>query len=131
MLILNSATPELRKQVKAIAAGLVNKSAIMDSTKENYLQMLDAAEANAAYYYGSRATDSKNVTDSSSSPVYPYKRKYDNAADVARHLATASSTKEVASLYYVNAELIELTPALKQAFTDRKARLYRPSAAAA
>ena len=131
MLLLNAATPQLRTQVKAIATGLVNKSGMMDSTKENYLQMLDAAEANAAFYYGTRATDSKKVVDSSNSPVYPYKRKYDNAGDIARHLATASNLKEVASLYYVNAELIELTPTLKQAFTDRKARLYRPSAAAA
>ena len=102
---------------------------MMDSTKENYLEMLEAAEASAAYYYGRMvAVDTVPAT---AAGFGPYKRKYDSVADITRHLATASSTKEVASLYYLNAELIEYTPTLKQAFNYRKARLYRPSAAAA
>jgi hypothetical protein len=55
-----------------------------------------------------------------------YKRKYETATEILSNLLTTSSRKEIASLYYVNAELIEATPWLSKAFTDRKARFYFP-----
>lgn len=129
VMLLNAATPALRSQVKAIATGLVAKSGLMDDTKTNYLQMLEAAEANAAMYYGNPLNDGPFEPEPVTVPVSPYKRKYSNAAEIARHLATTSTLKEVASLYYVNAEMVEAMPQLKKEFTNRKAIFYNKAAA--
>ena len=76
---------------------------------------------NAAFNYGRPTVHAKP-------DVYLYKCKYNSDSDIARHLATASSTKGVANHYYVNAEFTEQTLALKQAFNDPKSKLYRLSA---
>jgi hypothetical protein len=54
----------------------------------------------------------------------PFKRKYDSAAEISKALADTREIKEVASLYYVNAEMIEATQELKAEFTTRKNELY-------
>jgi hypothetical protein len=54
----------------------------------------------------------------------PFKRKYETAAEVSKALSDTREIKEVASLYYVNAEMIEASPELKAEFTTRKNQLY-------
>ena len=54
----------------------------------------------------------------------PFKRKYDSATDISKALQDTREIKEVASLYYVNAEMIEATQELKAEFTTRKNELY-------
>lgn len=118
LLLLDAAQSHLLPQIRAIAEGLVNGSTLMLESKVNSLAVIETLCRG-------------NIAPTSTGRLNDYKRKYETAGEVSQYLGTASSLKEVASLYYVNAELIELTPSLKKDFTDKKARLYRPSAAAA
>lgn len=56
--------------------------------------------------------------------VFPYKRKYETASQIYAVLASTSSRKEIASLYYVNADTIQADTELEKAFTNRKAMFY-------
>jgi hypothetical protein len=59
--------------------------------------------------------------------VSPFKRKYDTVKEITQVLAEAKDVKDIASLYYVNAELVEATPDLKAAFTGKKNEFYNNS----
>lgn len=59
-----------------------------------------------------------------SDKMNPFKRKYDSATEISKVLQDTREIKEVASLYYVNAEMIEATQELKAEFTTRKNELY-------
>ena len=133
LLILNTPDATYRGQLKAVSTSLVNGAPLMQQTKDNYLQMLEDADWSAAGYYSRPVVEAAPVAVpvTPAGGMSPYKRKYSTATEISKHLATTSSLKEIAALYYVNAELIEQTPWLKKEVLDRKARLYRPSAAAA
>ena len=63
--------------------------------------------------------------------VNAFKRKYDSATDIAAVLDEAKEVKDIANLYYINAELVEAHPELKARFTARKNEFYNSTAAAA
>jgi hypothetical protein len=54
----------------------------------------------------------------------PFKRKYETVDECRKTLKDTREIKEVASLYYVNAEMIEDDQDLKAEFTTRKNQLY-------
>ena len=56
--------------------------------------------------------------------VSDYKRKYNTVKEIQDLLSNATDVKDIASLYYVNAELVESTPDLKAAFTGKKNSFY-------
>lgn len=70
------------------------------------------------------ATPAPVLTTSMRDKMNPFKRKYETASEVSSALKDTREIKEVASLYYVNAEMIESTPDLKAEFTTRKNQLY-------
>ena len=57
----------------------------------------------------------------------PFKKKYDTKEDLLDQLKEAKDVKEVAGLYYVNAEMVEGDSDLKGAFTSKKNTFYKPS----
>ncbi len=59
--------------------------------------------------------------------VSPFKRKYDTVKEITQILEEAKDVKDIASLYYVNAELVEANPDLKSAFTGKKNEFYSNS----
>lgn len=63
--------------------------------------------------------------------ISPYKKKYEAAAEIEQVLEGASDIKDVANLYYINAELIETSPELKAKFSDKKSEIYGTQAKAA
>jgi len=63
--------------------------------------------------------------------ISPYKRKYEQADEIEKVLEAASDIKDVANLYYINAELIETSPALKEKFSEKKNEIYGTQAKAA
>lgn len=56
--------------------------------------------------------------------ISPYKQKYEDAAGIEKVLEAAHDIKDVANLYYINAELIETLPGLKEKFRDKKMEIY-------
>lgn len=56
--------------------------------------------------------------------VSAYKRKYETADEIQSVLEEAGDIKDVANLYYINAELIETSPALKEKFSEKKNEIY-------
>lgn len=65
---------------------------------------------------------------STSSKISQFKRKYDTADEVAKVLANATDVKDIANLYYINAEIVESNPELKGKFTDKKNEFFNTSA---
>jgi hypothetical protein len=59
--------------------------------------------------------------------VNPFKTKYDSTAEIAAVLEEAQDVKDIANLYYINAELVEAHPELKKEFTSRKDQFYNNS----
>ncbi len=59
----------------------------------------------------------------------PFKRKYELCAEVSDALRKTKELKELASLYYVNAEIIEANADLKKEFTERKIKFYNEQVA--
>lgn len=56
--------------------------------------------------------------------ISPFKRKYEAAAAIEEVLVNAHDIKDVANLYYINAELIETSPQLKEKFSEKKSEIY-------
>lgn len=66
------------------------------------------------------------------SRVSQFKQKYETAEEIARVLENTAEIKDIANLYYINAELIERAPGLKEKFTEKKNALFgNPAPAAA
>lgn len=53
-------------------------------------------------------------------PLDPFQMRYGTVAEVGNVLDEVNDLKKLANLYYVNAEMIEATPILKQSFSDKK-----------
>lgn len=66
-----------------------------------------------------------------SSRISQFKRKYETAEEIEGALENAAAIKDIANLYYINAELIERADGLKEKFTEKKNALFSNSAPAA
>lgn len=64
------------------------------------------------------------------SKVSQFKRKYATADEVSKVLENATDVKDIANLYYINAELVESAPELKAKFTDKKNEFFNSAAPA-
>lgn len=65
----------------------------------------------------------------SNSRISPFKQKYESVEEIDAVLDKASDVKDIANLYYINAELVEATPDLKARFSTKKTEFYAaPSA---
>jgi hypothetical protein len=60
----------------------------------------------------------------STSKVSQFKKKYDSAEEIAKVLESSTDVKDIANLYYINAELVEANPELKGKFTDKKNEFF-------
>ena len=56
--------------------------------------------------------------------VSAFKKKYETADEIAKVLADAGDVKDIANLYYINAEIVEQNPELKARFSVRKNEFY-------
>lgn len=72
--------------------------------------------------YGPTATGGKGSTEEHMNDLKTnkFKRKYESDDDLFKTLKLAKEVRDVANLYYINAERVEANPELKQAFTDKK-----------
>lgn len=52
-----------------------------------------------------------------------FKRKYETVEETRKVMKNAKEIKDIANLYYINAELVESNPELKQAFSEKKNEL--------
>jgi len=52
-----------------------------------------------------------------------FKRKYASIDEIRKVMEKAREIKDIANLYYINAELVESQPELKQAFSEKKNEL--------
>ncbi len=52
-----------------------------------------------------------------------FKRKYESVDEIRKVMEKAKDIKDIANLYYINAELVESQPELKQSFSDKKSEL--------
>lgn len=52
-----------------------------------------------------------------------FKRKYESVDEIRKVMEKAKEIKDIANLYYINAELVESQPELKQAFSEKKNEL--------
>jgi hypothetical protein len=60
--------------------------------------------------------------------VSQFKKKYEAAEEIAAVLDNATDVKDIANLYYINAELVGAHPELKNKFTEKKNELFSNSA---
>lgn len=67
----------------------------------------------------------------STARVSAFKKKYDSAEDITAVLESATDIKDIANLYYINAELVEANPELKAKFSSRKNEFYNATNIAA
>jgi hypothetical protein len=63
--------------------------------------------------------------------VSQFKQKYATPDEIAGVLENATDVKDIANLYYINAELVEGTPDLKAKFTAKKNEFFNNAAPAA
>lgn len=63
--------------------------------------------------------------------ISPYKQKYEKVEEIGKVLEGATDIKDVANLYYINAELIETSPQLREKFSEKKNEIYGTQAKAA
>lgn len=59
-----------------------------------------------------------------SAKASPFKKKYEKAEEVIEVLEQAASIQDIANLYYINAELVESMPELKNKFSEKKNEFY-------
>jgi hypothetical protein len=52
-----------------------------------------------------------------------FKQKYESIDEIRKVMDNAREIKDIANLYYINAELVESNPVLKQAFSEKKNEL--------
>lgn len=64
------------------------------------------------------------------SKISQFKKKYESAEEIAKVLDNATDVKDIANLYYINAELVESAPELKARFTDKKNEFFNNAAPA-
>lgn len=64
------------------------------------------------------------------SKISQFKRKYVTVEEIANVLDKATDVKDIANLYYINAELVESAPELKAKFTDKKNEFFNSAAPA-
>ena len=69
-----------------------------------------------------------NSTATGSAKVSQFKKKYETAEDVAAVLDNATDVKDIANLYYINAELVQANPELKSRFTEKKNEFFNSNA---
>lgn len=63
--------------------------------------------------------------------ISQFKKKYETVEEISAVLDNATDVKDIANLYYINAELVEAHPELKRRFTDKKNEFFsNPSTAA-
>ena len=55
----------------------------------------------------------------------PFKKKYESVEQITPVLEQAKDVKDIANLYYVNAELVEDNRELKNKFTEKKNQFFR------
>jgi len=60
--------------------------------------------------------------------VSQFKRKYEQAEEVSAVLEAATDVKDIANLYYINAEIVEANPELKARFTEKKNAFFSRNA---
>lgn len=56
--------------------------------------------------------------------ISQFKRRYETEAEIRQIIDNAKEIRDIANLYYINAELVESLPELKQAFSEKKSELY-------
>jgi hypothetical protein len=61
-----------------------------------------------------------NSTSTGATKVSQFKKKYESVEDITKVLDEASDVKDIANLYYINAELVEANPELKSKFSEKK-----------
>src|SRR6476620_6162638 len=61
-----------------------------------------------------------NSTSSAANRVSQFRKKYETVEDITKVLDEASDVKDIANLYYINAELVEANPELKSRFSEKK-----------
>jgi hypothetical protein len=93
---------------------------ILDETETETIMHAQKVEVPAA------TTQSTEVN----SKVSQFKRKYATADEVGKVLENATDVKDIANLYYINAELVESAPELKAKFTDKKNEFFNNAAPA-
>ncbi len=64
------------------------------------------------------------------SKISQFKKKYESSEEIATVLDNATDVKDIANLYYINAELVEAAPELKAKFTEKKNEFFSNSAPA-
>lgn len=62
------------------------------------------------------------------SKVSQFKKKYESVEEITGVLDNATDVKDIANLYYINAELVEAHPELKSKFTEKKNEFFNSSA---
>lgn len=66
----------------------------------------------------------------SNTKISQFKRKYDTPKEIEDVLANAADVKDIANLYYINAEMVETHQVLKDKFTEKKNQYLNPAAPA-
>ncbi len=98
---------------------------ILDETETEtilHAQKVDAPAVAAA----SEAATSAPVAPASK--VSQFKKKYETAEEINAVVDAATDVKDIANLYYINAELVEGNPELKAKFTEKKNEFFSRSA---
>jgi hypothetical protein len=93
---------------------------ILDETETETILHAQKIDAPAVSHTAAAATNADNTT----SKVSQFKKKYESAEEIASALDNATDVKDIANLYYINAELVEANPELKGKFTDKKNEFF-------
>jgi hypothetical protein len=93
---------------------------ILDETETETIPQAQKVEVPAA------ATQVADIN----SKVSQFKKKYATADEVSKVLENATDVKDIANLYYINAELVESASELKAKFTDKKNEFFNSVAPA-
>lgn len=74
---------------------------------------------------GQQQQASTQANNTNPSKVSEFRRKYEDTKQLLDVLSRAADVKDIASLYYVNAEIIEHNPEVKTKFTELKNKMYQ------
>jgi hypothetical protein len=100
---------------------------ILDETETETILHAQNVEVPAI---SAQQSEVSNPKSEFTSKISQFKRKYGSAEEVAKVLDNATDVKDIANLYYINAELVESAPELKAKFTEKKNAFFSNAAPA-
>jgi hypothetical protein len=72
---------------------------------------------------GGMSTD-EHMAQQAKNKISAFKKKYESADEISKVLADVTDVKDIANLYYINAELVESNPELKASFSEKKNQFF-------